>query len=352
MTGVSLSSTATSAVIAACTGERPARTPIWLMRQAGRYLPEYRELRARYSMLEMVRTPELAAKVTLQPLERFDLDAAIIFSDILPPLNTLGLNLEFIKGEGPLIDNPVRSARDVERLCEAEIGDVLPFTCEAIKLVRTELGERSIPVIGFTGAPFTLAAYAIEGGPSRNLARVKAFMLSEPVAWDRLMTKLAELAGENLRQQAAAGAEVLQIFDSWCGELAPVDYRAFALPYSRRVIEIAKTTGVPVIHFGTGTSGFLADLRELGADVIGIDWRIDLATAREILGADTGIQGNLDPVTLFAPAEIVERRAQEILDQAAGADRFIFNLGHGILPETPIENVARLVDYVHSVPPQ
>lgn len=344
---MSSSTTTRAPLLDALNGVRPERTPIWLMRQAGRYLPEYRALRAQHSMLEMVKTPELAATVTLQPLDRFDLDAAIIFSDILPPLEELGLHLEFIKGEGPHIDNPIRTVADVERAVTAEIGSVMPFTGEAIGIVRQAFGSRGIPVIGFTGAPFTLASYAIEGGPSKHLARTTAFMWQEPIAWDRLMNKLADLAAANLVQQIAAGAQVVQIFDSWCGELAPADYRAFVLPYSRRVVEAGKAAGVPVIHFGTGTSGFLPDLRELGADVIGVDWRTDIRSARSGLGAGVGIQGNLDPMTLFGPVGVIEERAGAILEQAAGMDNFVFNLGHGILPETPIDHVAHLVDYVH-----
>jgi uroporphyrinogen decarboxylase len=324
-------------------------TPVWLMRQAGRYMVEYRTLRERYTILELIKTPELACEVTMQPIRAFDLDAAIIFADILPPLEGMGLGLEFVKGEGPLIHNPIRTPADVDALHVAPPQEALPFTLDAIRLVRRELASRRIPLIGFSGAPFTLASYAIEGGGSKNHVRVKSFMLSEPQAWQRLMEKLSQVVGEYLLAQAQAGAQTLQLFDSWVGQLSPADYREYVLPYSRRALEIAGEAGVPIIHFGTDTSGILPLIQEAGGDIIGIDWRIDLAQAWRMLGPQVAVQGNLDPVVLFAPWPEVKRRAQVVIDAArsTGWHGHIFNLGHGILPQTPVDNVRRLVDFIH-----
>src|SRR5688572_2114542 len=323
---------ANSRFLRACRRETVDATPIWLMRQAGRYMAEYRSLREKYSIIEMIKSPELACEVTLQPMKAFDLDAAIIFADILPPLEGMGLELEFVKGEGPLIHNPVRSAADVDRLRVTPPEETLPFTLEAIKLARAELDTRGVPLIGFSGAPFTLAAYAIEGGSSRNYTHAKGLMMSDPAAWHRLMEKLSEVVGYYLLAQARAGAHVLQLFDSWAGALSPDDYRQHVQPYSRRALDIARQAGVPIIHFGTGTNGMLEDLRDAGGDVIGVDWAIDLGAAWERLGENVGIQGNLDPIALFAPWDALKTRAACVLDQAGGRAGHIFNLGHGILP--------------------
>ncbi len=336
-----------SRFLRACRRQPADATPIWLMRQAGRYMSEYRDLRKAYGILEIIKTPELACEVTMQPIKAFDLDAAIIFADILPPLEGMGLELEFVKGEGPLIHNPVRTAADVEALRTPLPEDNLWFTLEAIKLVRQELAGRDIPLIGFSGAPFTLASYAIEGGSSRNWRQAKGMMMGNPALWHRLMAKLSQVVGRYLLAQAQAGAQVLQIFDSWVGALSPADYRDFVLPYSRHAIEIASQAGVPVIHFGTNTNGMLEMIREAGGDVIGVDWRIDLDIAWRQLGEDVAIQGNLDPVALFSPWPQLKQRAQRILELAGGRPGHIFNLGHGILPETPVDNVRRLVDFVH-----
>lgn len=324
-------------------------TPVWLMRQAGRYMVEYRTLRERYSILELIKTPELACEVTMQPIQAFDLDAAIIFADILPPLEGMGLSLEFVRGEGPLIHNPLRTPADIDALHVPPPQEALPFTLEAIRLVRGELASRQIPLIGFSGAPFTLASYAIEGGGSKNHVRVKSLMMSEPEAWHRLMDKLSQVVGEYLLAQAQAGAQALQLFDSWVGQLSPADYREYVLPHSRRALEIASAARVPIIHFGTDTAGILPLIRAAGGDVIGVDWRIDLAGGWRLLGPDVAVQGNLDPVALFAPWPELRRRAQAVLDSAAetGWHGHIFNLGHGILPQTPVDNVRRLVDFVH-----
>ncbi len=328
----------------ACRRQPVDATPIWLMRQAGRYMREYRDLREKYSILELIKTPELACEVTLQPMKAFDLDAAIIFADILPPLEGMGLELDFVRGEGPVIYNPVRCAEDIERLRVTPPEESLPFTLEAIKLAHKELGDK--PLIGFSGAPFTMACYAIEGGASKHQLLAKRLMLDEPETWHRLMDKLSEVAGRYLLAQAQAGAQALQLFDSWVGDLSPADYAAHVQPYSRRAIEIAAQAGVPIIHFGTGTSGMLELIQSAGGDVVGVDWRIDLDTAWARLDG-VAVQGNLDPIALFAPWDQLATRAKHVLDQAGGRAGHIFNLGHGILPETPVENVRRLVDFVH-----
>jgi uroporphyrinogen decarboxylase len=330
----------------ACRRQPVDVTPIWLMRQAGRYMPEYRAIREQHSMLDVIRTPELACAITLQPVNAFDLDAAIIFADILTILIGMGLDLEFASGEGPVIRNPITSPADVDTLRTPPAEENLPYTLDAIRLVRRELGGR-IPLIGFSGAPYTLASYAIEGGGSKNHVRVKSFMMAEPEAWHRLMDKLAQVVGDYLAAQVAAGAQAVQVFDSWAGTLAPGDYRDYVLPYTQRVVERAKSTGVPVIFFGTDLNGMLPLLPATGADVIGVDWRIAIDDAWAQLGDGVAVQGNLDPVALFAPWPEVQRRAEDILARVGGRPGHIFNLGHGILPETPVDHVRRLVDYVH-----
>jgi uroporphyrinogen decarboxylase len=338
-----------SRFLRACRCEAVDATPIWLMRQAGRYMAEYRDLRERYTILEMIKTPELACEVTLQPMRAFDLDAAIIFADILPPLEAMGLPLEFVRGEGPLISTPVRTAGDIAALKVTPPEESLGFTLEAIKLVRLELAGLGLPLIGFSGAPFTLASYAIEGGSSRNHVLTKSLMMGEPELWAELMGKLSEVVGSYLLAQARAGAQVLQLFDSWAGQLAPEDYRTAVLPHSRRAIEIARQAAVPIIHFGTETGGMLDLIREAGGDVIGVDWRTRLDVAWRQLGAGVSVQGNLDPAALFAPWPQLQKRAASLLDAARSVGRpgHIFNLGHGILPGTPVDNVRRLVDFVH-----
>jgi len=331
----------------ACRRQPVDATPLWLMRQAGRYMPEYRALRDNHPFLEMVKTPELACQVTLQPINAFDLDAAIIFADILPPLEGMGLELEFAEGEGPILHNPIRAAADVVALRVLPPEQTLAFTLEAIGLARRELEPRGIPLIGFSGAPFTLAAYAIEGGSSRNYERVKGLMMGDPQTWHRLMEKLAGVVGQYLLAQARSGANALQLFDSWVGVLNPADYQELVMPYSRRAIEIAREGGAPIIHFGTDTSGLLELIRDAGGDVIGVDWRIDLSTAWERLGTRVAVQGNLDPIALLVPWPELERRARAVLDQAAGRPGHIFNLGHGVLPSTPTDSVKRLAEFVH-----
>ncbi len=336
-----------SRFLRACRRAPVDATPIWLMRQAGRYMAEYRALREKHTLLEIVRTPQLACEVTLQPVNAFDLDAAIIFADILPLLEGMGLHLEFAADEGPVLHNPVCTSDDVDALRVLPPEETLGFTLEAIRLARQQLDPRGIPLIGFSGAPFTLAAYAVEGGSSNNYAKAKGLMMDEPDTWHRLMDKLAEMVGSYLLAQAQAGAHALQMFDSWVGVLSPADYREHVMPYSRCAIQIARQGGVPIIHFGTDTSGMLELIRDAGGDVIGVDWRIDLSTAWDRLGAGVAVQGNLDPTALLVSWPELERRARNILDQTAGRSGHIFNLGHGILPSTPPDNVKRLVEFVH-----
>ncbi len=332
--------------IAACNRQKPSRQPIWLMRQAGRYQKVYRELRAKHTILEMIKAPELAAEVTLQPLRAFDLDAGIIFADILTLPEAMGLPLEFVKGEGPVISAPIRSIADVKKLRVRPAEEALPFTIEAIKMVCRELNDR-IPLIGFSGAPFTLACYAVEGGSSREYDLTRAFMFREPKAWHALMKKLAGAVGDYLLAQARAGAQALQIFDSWAGSLAPADYREYVLPHTQRVIAIAKQTKVPVIYFSTRTGAMLNVVRELGADVYGLDWRVDINDAWKQLGGKIAVQGNLDPTVLLTTPKTIREHAARLLDSVKDKRGYIFNIGHGVIKETPEENVKVLVDFVH-----
>jgi len=331
----------------ACRREPVDCTPVWFMRQAGRYMAEYRALRAKHSILELCKTPELAAQVTLQPIDHFPLDAAIIFADILLPLEPMGLRLEFAEGEGPVIHNPVRDQSDVERLTVIDGGE-LEYVAEAIRQARRALNGR-VPLIGFAGAPFTLASYAIEGGSSRNYLLTKQLMYGEPKAWHQLMDKFARVITGYLRRQIKAGAQAIQLFDSWVGCLSVGDYVEYVLPHVQLIFEGLKREGVPMIHFGTGTSAMLRQMREAGGDVIGVDWRIPLDEAWAIVGHDVAVQGNLDPLMLFAPLHEIERRVADILRRAGGRPGHIFNLGHGILPTTPVEHVAATIDMVHKL---
>ena len=332
----------------ACRREAVDATPVWLMRQAGRYMPEYRKLKERHAFLEMVKTPEIATEITLQPVNAFNVDAAIIFQDILPLLEPMGLELEYIGGAGPVIHNPVRTAADVEALTVRPAADAMDFAAAAIREVRRALDNR-VPLIGFSGAPFTLVCYAVEGGASHDYRLAKGLMYEQPETWRRLMEKMSTAVGDYLQAQAAAGAQALQLFDSWAGALSPADYAEYVLPHTRRAIQmVADTCDAPVIHFGTGTSGMLPLLKRAGGDVIGVDWRIELDEAWDRLGGGVAVQGNLDPTVLFAPAPVIERRAARILDSVRGRPGHIFNLGHGILQHTPVEHVAALVDFVHA----
>lgn len=329
----------------ACRREKTEHTPVWLMRQAGRFLKQYRSLRRRLSFLTLCKTPELAAQVTLLPVERLKVDAAIIFADILLPLEPMGVDLEFARGEGPVIHNPPRTRHEVEalRTIEAEAG--LPFVIEAIRTACRELkGAR--PLIGFSGAPFTLASYLIEGGGTRDFIRTKSLMYQDPACWHLLMEKLSTVVISYLNAQVRAGAQALQLFDSWAGTLSPRDYEEFVFPHNRRVFQ-ELIPAIPVIHFATGTSGLLELMKDVGGDVIGIDWRINLGEAWRRLSYEVGIQGNLDPVALLGPPERIEGCVKEILDAAEGRPGHIFNLGHGVLPQTPEENVIAMVEAVH-----
>ncbi len=329
----------------ACRRERVDRTPVWFMRQAGRYMPEYRALREKHTLLELCRTPELAVEVTLQPIRAFGFDAAILFSDLLIPLAPLGIPFDFQAGEGPVIEKPVRSAADVARLRHFEPRQELGMVLEAIRLLRREL---QVPLIGFAGAPFTLASYAIEGGHSTNFARTKALLYEEPAAWHRLAALLAEVVVEYLRAQVEAGAQALQLFDSWIGVLDETDYREFVLPHVRRIFDALAQTDVPKIHFGTGTGHLLAAQREAGGTVIGIDWRTPLDVGWHLAGDGVAVQGNLDPTLLFAPRERLLARVDDVLRRSGGRPGHVFNLGHGVLPGTPLEAVRAVVDHVHS----
>ncbi len=330
----------------ACRREPTDVTPVWLMRQAGRYMPEYRAVRSKVSFLELCKDPALATEVTVFAAERLGVDAAILFADILLILEPIGFDLEFAKGEGPVIHNPIVEGRDVDRLRRMPDAAPLGYVMDAVASIRAAL-KPTTPLIGFAGAPFTLACYAIEGGGSRHYEKAKAFMYRDPGAWDSLMEVLVDATAVYLNAQAAAGAQVLQIFDSWVGTLGPHEYRRFVQPHMRRMIA-ALAPGVPVIHFGTDTSTLLELQRDAGGDVIGLDWRVDLGEGWDRLGPGVAVQGNLDPAVLFAPIEEIQRQTARILDAAAGRPGHIFNLGHGIMPHTPVDSVLALVDFVHA----
>jgi uroporphyrinogen decarboxylase len=332
----------------ACKREAVDYTPVWFMRQAGRYMAEYRAIRQKYTLLTICKTPELAAQVTLQPVEKLGVDAAIIFADILLPLEGMGIQLEFAQGEGPVIHNPIRDKAAVETLRLIEPEEMVPFTLEAIRIVRRELNNR-IPLIGFAGAPFTLASYLIEGGHSRDYILTKSMMYKDPETWKSLMAKLTQVVTVYLRSQIRAGAQAVQLFDSWIGCLSPGDYREYVLPFSRQVIQSLRRENVPIIHFGTGTASLLELMREAGSDVIGVDWRVNIDEAWNRLGDHVAIQGNLDPVALFAPLPELRKRIKDILQRVGNRPGHIFNLGHGILPQTPVENVIATVEMVHEL---
>ncbi len=329
----------------ACRRENTDATPIWLMRQAGRYMSEYRVLREKHSLLELCKTPELAMQVTLQPL-RLGVDAAILFADILLPLEPMGAPFEFARGEGPVISEPIRSIAQIDALRVIEPENGLGYVLEAIRAIKRELSGK-LPLIGFAGAPFTLASYLVEGGKSAHFAKTKRLMYAEPTAWHSLMRKLAEVVRRYLAAQVRAGADAIQLFDSWVGQLSPDDYREYVMPHVTHILSGVADLGVPVIHFGTGTHSLLELMREAGGSVLGLDWRTPLAEGWRRVGHDRAIQGNLDPTVLFAPREVIEAHASRVLAAAEGRDGHIFNLGHGILPETPVDAVKALIDFVH-----
>ena len=336
-----------SLLIKAARREPVPRVPVWLMRQAGRYMPEYREIRRKTTFLDLCKNPDLCAEVMLLAVEQLGVDAAIIFADLLPILEPMGLELEFTAGEGPLIHNPIRLPEDVDRLRELEDLEPLDFVLETVRKTRAGLAEE-LPVLGFAGAPFTLASYAIEGGASRDYRHAKTLMVNDPGAWNALMGRLARAITRYLNAQIEAGAQAVQLFDSWVGCLGPDDYRRYVLPHTRAIIR-AVVPGVPVIHFATGNPALLPLLSEAGGAVIGIDWRIRLADAWQAVGYDKAVQGNLDPAVLLTNPDEIRRRVGEILDQTRGRPGHIFNLGHGVLPQTPVENAKALVEAVHEL---
>ena len=337
----------TALFLRACRRLPVERTPVWLLRQAGRYQPEYRAIREQHSLLEVVRTPELAARVTLLPVDSFGLDAAIVFADILPPLVGMGLELDFVKGDGPRIGNPIASTRDVDLLATPPAEETLASTLDAIRIVRSELETRDVPVIGFAGAPFTLASYAIEGGASRDFTTTKAFMLSEPAAWKRLLGKLVTVQADYLLAQADAGAQALQVFDSWAGRaLGREDYLRYVAPHNRELFGKVAAAGVPVITFSLGVSAYLEDAVACGGDVVGLDWALPLDEAWARVGFERPVQGNLDPAALLAPWRELRYRIDDVLERAGGRPGHVFNVGHGLTPRTPVDNVRRLVEHV------
>ncbi|MHB1988777.1 MAG: uroporphyrinogen decarboxylase [Acidimicrobiales bacterium] len=330
--------------LAACRCEPVERTPVWFMRQAGRSLPEYRALRADGNILDAIAVPELATEVTMQPVRRYGVDAAILFSDIVVPLAAIGVGIRIEPGRGPVLDEPFRDEGDLRRLRPLEAATDMPAVLETVRLL---VGELDVPLIGFAGAPFTLASYLVEGGPSRTFGRTKALMHGAPTTWRRLADALADISLASLRAQVEAGAQAVQLFDSWAGSLSRREYRDYALPASRRVLEGTADLGVPRIHFGVGTGEFLDLMRQAGADVVGVDWRVSLADARTRVGGAVALQGNLDPAVCLAPIEVVEAAATQVLDDARGLPGHIFNLGHGVLPETDPGVLRAVVDLVH-----
>jgi uroporphyrinogen decarboxylase len=329
-------------LLRACRREPVERTPVWFMRQAGRYQPEYRALREDHGILEICRTPELVARVTALPVEHLGVDAAILFSDIVVPVAAMGVGLDIVEGRGPVIDEPIRDDADLGRMHVLEPEADVPFVLEAVARLVERLDR---PLIGFAGAPFTLASYLVEGGPSRDYARTKALMWSEPGAWDRLMSVLADSMGEYLRAQVAAGAAAVQLFDSWVGALTEDDYRDRVLPYSKRVLEAVE--GVPRIHFGVGTGHLLEAMRDAGGDVVGVDWRTPLDQAWKRLGDGVAVQGNLDPAAVLASPAALRRTVLGVLDSAGGRAGHVFNLGHGVLPSTDPGALRSVVELVH-----
>jgi len=331
----------------ACHKEPAPYTPVWVMRQAGRYLPQYRAVRDRFSFLELCKTPAAAAEVTLQPVDVLGVDAAILFADILLVLEPLGLGLSFAKGDGPSIAHPVRSTDQVDRMPHVDVADALSYVLETVRLVKQGLDGR-VPLIGFAGAPFTLASYAIEGGGSRNYVHTKRLMYGNPEAFHRLMARLVEVTADYLNAQIRAGVEAVKVFDSWVGNLSPDDYRANVLPHMQELFRRLDPS-VPAINFSTGTAGYLELVAEAGGDVVGLDWRVLLDDAWRRIGADRAVQGNLDPGILLGPRAAIRERVRVLLDAARGRPGHVFNLGHGVLPETPPDNVRAMVDAVHEL---
>ncbi|AXT86848.1 uroporphyrinogen decarboxylase [Aeromicrobium sp. A1-2] len=333
-----------SAFLQACRGERPDHTPVWFMRQAGRSLPEYLALREGTAMLESCFRTDMVVEITMQPVRRYGVDAAIFFSDIVVPLKAIGVDLDIVPGVGPVVADPIRSAAQLTQFRDIEPDDVSPIT-DAVTALVGELG--TTPLIGFAGAPFTLASYLVEGGPSRDHRLTKQLMYSEPDLWHALLGRMAAIAGQFLRLQVEAGASAVQLFDSWAGTLSLADYETYVKPHSAAVLDSVADLGVPRIHFGVGTGELLHSMGDAGADVVGVDWRVPMDEAVRRVGPGRAVQGNLDPTTLFAPTEFVHSRAAQIIDAASAAEGHVFNLGHGVLPATDPDSLARLVDFVH-----
>ena len=342
-----MTATTGSPFLDACEGRVPAHTPVWFMRQAGRSLPEYRAVRGTGSILEAIAEPEIAAEVTLQPVRRYGVDAAILFSDIVVPVHAIGFGIDVVPGRGPVAEQPFTSAADLQRLRPLEPTSDIPHVIETVKILRAELASTNTPLIGFAGAPFTVASYLVEGGPSKTFSKVKALMHTDPALWASLCDSLADLSIAFIRAQVEAGAQALQLFDSWAGALSPHEYERFALPYTERVMAELGVLGVPRILFGVGTGELLPLMATSGADVIGIDWRVPLDVATTRVG-DRPIQGNLDPAICFAPIEVVREEARDVLRRGAVAPSHIFNLGHGVLPETNPDVLKAVVELVHS----
>ena len=340
------SSAESSVLVRAARREPTAFTPVWFMRQAGRILPEYRAIREKWSLFEICRQPELCAEVTLQPLRRMPVDGAVLFADIMLPLVGVGIDLELVDDVGPVIRDPMRDAQGVRALRPIRPEEDVPFVLETIRLVKNEIAPARA-VIGFAGGPFTLASYLIEGRPTRDFVRTKSLMYGAPGLWHELMARLTTITSAYLLAQVRAGVDVVQLFDSWVGALDADDYAEFVQPYTRQIFAAVTPAGVPMIHFGTNTTALLDHMKSDGASIIGVDWRIALDIAWERIGLDKGIQGNLDPAALLAPAETMIRKAALVLHRAAGRPGHIFNLGHGLLPSTPLDNAMRLVDFVH-----
>ncbi|TMF89459.1 MAG: uroporphyrinogen decarboxylase [Chloroflexi bacterium] len=324
------------------------RRPVWFMRQAGRSLPEYRKVREKYDLFAICQKPELCAEVTMQPVRRLGVDGAVLFADIMLPVAFgLGVDLQLVDGIGPVVQQPIRTRQDIDRLQMRTPAESVPFVLDTIRLLRREL-DPAVAVIGFSGAPFTLAGYLIEGKPSREFLITKGLMYAEPNVWEALMARLSALVLDYLLAQVEAGAQVVQVFDSWVGCLSPMDYRRYVLPHMTRIFAGLQRAGAPSIHFGTGTAGILTLMREAGGDVIGLDWRVDLGDAWRMVGYDRAIQGNLDPALLLGPWPVIEDGARRVIEAAGGRPGHIFNLGHGVLPDTPVEHLQRLVEFVHA----
>ena len=324
------------------------RRPVWFMRQAGRSLPEYRKVREKYDLFAICQKPELCAEVTIQPVRRLGVDGAVLFADIMLPVAFgLGVDLQLVDGIGPVVQQPIRTRHDIDRLQLRTPAESVPFVLDTIRLLRREL-DPAVAVIGFSGAPFTLAGYLIEGKPSREFLITKGLMYAEPDVWEALMARLSALVLDYLLAQVEAGAQVVQVFDSWVGCLSPMDYRRYVLPHMTRIFAGLQRAGAPSIHFGTGTAGILTLMREAGGDVIGLDWRVDLGDAWRMVGYDRAIQGNLDPALLLGPWPVIEDGARRVIEAAGGRPGHIFNLGHGVLPDTPVEHLQRLVEFVHA----